>query len=99
MAAGATGRATGTGRPSSVECLSPPVLCSKRTRPASACARSGRGHNATDGASSESGSVHQITDVLVDWQLESPPKRPTLLHSSWANRSGATAEVEVASGS
>lgn len=85
-------RDTQSARPSSAE-LSPPVIAgrpvssAKRTRPASACAcfttDSGYG---SAGASSHTLSrvgsdVIGLSDVIEEWQLESPSKRPSISDS------------------
>ena len=95
-----------TGRSSSVE-LSPPMMlgkspCTKRTRPASACAGCGsssegvgaggeggmsasgvclpgEGEDGLGELVSTRGSVLGLSEVMGDWQLESPSKRPALL--------------------
>ena len=86
MRASSTGPEHTTARSSSVE-LCPPVLgnnkspCVKRTRPASACAGcSSLSSEQPMLARSESlgGSVLGLSEVMCDWQLESPSKRPAL---------------------
>ena len=58
---------------------SPPMLPTKRTRPVSAWPHSAR-HSAP--GSSQGDVTDVLGDVLGEWQLESPPKRASLLHAT-----------------